>query len=75
LLLRICIEREVLRRLDQRSTESDPDITTPTLARVERDHIERVVADCNGNVSEAARRLGIFRSSLQRKLRRFAPPS
>ena len=27
--------------------------------------------DCNDNISEAARRLGIFRSSLQRKIRRF----
>jgi len=31
-----------------------------------------VITDCNGNISEAARRLGIFRSSLQRKLRRFS---
>jgi two-component system response regulator RegA len=33
----------------------------------------RVLADCNNNVSEAARRLGIYRSSLQRRLRKFAP--
>ena len=41
---------------------------TPTLARVEWEHINRVLADCGGNVSQAARLLGIHRRSLQRKL-------
>lgn len=41
---------------------------TPSLARVEWEHIQRVLADCDGNVSQAARRLGIHRRSLQRKL-------
>jgi two-component system, NtrC family, nitrogen regulation response regulator NtrX len=36
--------------------------------RFERDHIERVVAACHGNMSEAARRLGLERSHLYRKL-------
>lgn len=39
-----------------------------SLARVEWEHINRVLADCEGNVSEAARRLGMHRRSLQRKL-------
>lgn len=43
----------------------------PTLARVEWEHIQRVLTDCDGNVSEAARRLGIHRRSLQRKLAKF----
>ena len=38
------------------------------LARVEWEHIQRVLADCGGNVSQAARLLGIHRRSLQRKL-------
>ena len=46
---------------------------TPTLARAEWEHIHRVLADCGGNVSEAARRLGIHRRSLQRKMRKRAP--
>ncbi len=45
----------------------------PTLARVEWEHINRVLGDASGNVSEAARRLGVHRRSLQRKLQRFAP--
>ncbi|MBX7187533.1 MAG: response regulator [Vicinamibacteria bacterium] len=44
---------------------------TPSLARVEWEHIQRVLADCDGNVSEAARRLGVHRRSLQRKLAKF----
>jgi len=40
-----------------------------TLARVEWETINRVLAESSGNVSEAARRLGIRRQSLQRKLR------
>ena len=45
----------------------------PSLARNEWEHIHRVLADCGGNISEAARRLGIHRRSLQRKLRKRAP--
>jgi two-component system response regulator RegA len=43
----------------------------PSLARVEWEHINRVLADCGGNVSKAARLLNIHRRSLQRKLGRF----
>jgi two-component system, response regulator RegA len=43
----------------------------PSLARVEWEHINRVLADCGGNVSKAARLLNIHRRSLQRKLSRF----
>jgi two-component system response regulator RegA len=46
---------------------------TPSLARTEWEHIQRVLADCGGNVSEAARRLGIHRRSLQRKLQKYPP--
>jgi two-component system response regulator RegA len=52
---------------------ADPQAETPSLARAEWEHIHRVMADCGGNVSEAARRLGIHRRSLQRKLRKRAP--
>ena len=45
----------------------------PSLARNEWELIHRVLSDCGGNISEAARRLGIHRRSLQRKLRKRAP--
>jgi two-component system response regulator RegA len=46
---------------------------TPTLNRVEWEHIQRVLADCNGNISQAARMLGLDRRSLQRKLAKYPP--
>ncbi len=42
-----------------------------TLQDVERAHIERVVRHCDGNLSRAARILGIDRSTLYSKLRRY----
>ncbi len=48
--------------------QSDGSHEVPSLA-----HIHRVIADCEGNISEAARRLGIHRRSLQRKLQKRAP--
>lgn len=66
--------REILASLDKHDEEDATYLhETPTLARAEWEHIMRVLADCNGNVSMAARQLGIYRSSLQRRLRKFAP--
>ncbi len=39
-----------------------------SVARLEWEHIQRVLAECDGNVSAAARRLNMHRRSLQRKL-------
>lgn len=50
-----------------------PGNVTPTLDRVEWEYLQRVLADCDGNVSQAARTLGIDRRSLQRKLSKFPP--
>jgi ActR/RegA family two-component response regulator len=41
-----------------------------SLRELSQSHIERVLAACNNNKSEAARRLGIARRSLQRRLAR-----
>jgi two-component system, response regulator RegA len=49
------------------------DDATPTLARAEWEHIQRVLVDVAGNVSEAARRLGIARRTLQLKLKKYPP--
>jgi two-component system response regulator RegA len=63
---------EILAAFDRssRPPPSSPDIEleTPSLARAEWEHIQRVLTDCNGNLSQAARRLGLHRRSLQRKL-------
>ena len=51
--------------------QTDPPFEIPSLARVEREHIERVLQECNGNISRAARALGMHRRTLQYKLAKF----
>lgn len=41
----------------------------PSLGDVSRQHIERTLTDCGGNISAAARRLGVSRGLLYRRLR------
>jgi two-component system response regulator RegA len=48
--------------------DTGSEIGVPSLARVEWEHIQRVLSDCDGNISRAARLLGLHRRSLQRKL-------
>lgn len=47
------------------------DCARPSLYRHEREYIEKIVSDYAGNISQAAKALGIHRQSLQRKLRKF----
>lgn len=59
-------------------TEPATDVTEESanprsLEEVEWEHLQRVLTDCAGNISEAARRLGMHRRSLQRKLARGRP--
>ncbi|MDP1832003.1 MAG: response regulator [Geothrix sp.] len=58
---------------DGQAAETGMDLPTPSLARVEWEHIQRVLNDCEGNLSEAARRLSMHRRSLQRKAARKRP--
>jgi two-component system response regulator RegA len=54
---------------------ADPDaLDAPSLERVKWEHINRVLTDCSGNVSEAARRLRVHRRTLQRILQKYPPP-
>jgi two-component system, response regulator RegA len=55
-------------------TERSTSDTQPqSLAKREREYIEFVLQSVDGNISTAAKRLGIHRQSLQRKLRKFSP--
>ena len=58
-------------------TDDDESTSIPeqfqSLDRHEREYIEWVLAQCDGNISQAARRLGLHRQSLQRKLRKYTP--
>ena len=47
---------------------SPPPAVPPSVRRVEWEHIQRVLKDCDGNVSAAARALRMHRRTLQRKL-------
>ncbi|MEO6776811.1 MAG: response regulator [Kofleriaceae bacterium] len=58
--------RELLRRVEQGVPMTSE---LMTLDEVQWEHISRALADCKGNLSQAARALGIHRQSLQRKLR------
>jgi two-component system response regulator RegA len=53
------------------STSSELSFEVPSLAKLEREHIERVLRECEGNVSKAARVLGMSRRTLQYKLAKF----
>ena len=49
-------------------TDAPLSMHTPPLKRLEWEHIQRVLTECGGNISETARRLGLHRRTLQRKL-------
>ena len=56
------------------SVESEQaDFEVPSLARAEWEHIQRVLNDCDNNITAAANKLGIHRRTLQRKLYKYAP--
>ena len=65
---------EILRRLTGAPCD-EIEVETPSLDRAMWEHMHRVLADCNGNKSEAARRLRVNRATLQRWLDRNAPES
>ncbi|HRK31177.1 MAG TPA: response regulator [Tepidisphaeraceae bacterium] len=68
---------QILARFDggetSAATQQQVQEATPSLARVEWEHIQRILEDCDGNISQAARKLGIHRRSLQRKLSKLPP--
>lgn len=57
------------------ATTTNPDIdislTPPSVDRLEWEHIQKVLADNGGNISETARALGMHRRTLQRKLQKY----
>lgn len=57
--------------LGTRAEEGTSEI--PSLERVEWEYMQRVLSDCGGNISDAARKLRVHRRTLQRKLGRNAP--
>lgn len=63
--------QQILNALEGTPRQASLDV--PSLDQVQWEHLQRVLADCDNNISQAARLLGIDRRSLQRKLARHAP--
>lgn len=63
----------ILAAFERDSGEVPTEHRAPSLARAEWEHIQRALADTDGNISEAARRLGLHRRTLQRKLQKMPP--
>jgi len=61
---------QILSAFSPESVDSDSRVAMPSLAEVEAEYVQRVLDECEGNVSQSARVLGVHRRSLQRKLRR-----
>ncbi|MDH5324411.1 MAG: response regulator transcription factor [Gammaproteobacteria bacterium] len=62
--------QEIIQALSQDQGNSAAGIAEQPMSpnRLEWEHIQKVLADCGGNVSAAARTLGMHRRTLQRKL-------
>ena len=62
----------ILAALTGTSDEATPDDwASPSLARLEWEHIQRVLLECDDNITHAAKALGLHRRSLQRKLDKY----
>lgn len=64
----------LLRALDDAAAVPEETETMTPLSRLEWEHIAQALQDCNGNISAAARLLGMHRRSLQRKLAKRPGP-
>lgn len=60
---------EILAAFNEPSTVASA-IECPSLTQVEWEHLQRVLQRCDGNISKAAKLLGMHRRSLQRKLQK-----
>ncbi|MDH5731224.1 MAG: response regulator transcription factor [Gammaproteobacteria bacterium] len=63
---------DVVKAFDRVEGDSDAPISTKPMSvnRVEWEHIQKVLAACDGNISAAARELNMHRRTLQRKLKK-----
>lgn len=62
---------EILAALEGKTANTAAEeLSTPSLDRIEWEHIQRVLTENEGNISETARQLGMHRRTLQRKLQK-----
>lgn len=55
------------------SIKQEEENSAMSLDRAQREYLEFILKECGGNISMAARKLGIHRQSLQRKLKKYTP--
>ena len=65
--------KSVIESVEKGVDHEPEDQNSPTLDQLEWEHISRVLLDCEGNITHAAEKLGIYRQTLQRKLRKYMP--
>jgi len=68
-LVKPFIARDVVRRIESGELV-DPERAALTLEEIEWEHISRALVESGQNITQAAERLGIYRQTLQRKLRK-----
>lgn len=68
-LVKPFIPHDVVRRIETGELV-DPERTSLTLEQIEWEHISRALIESGQNITQAAERLGIYRQTLQRKLRK-----
>jgi len=63
---------EIMAAIQQSKGKDDIEIRDKPLSldRVEWEYIQKTLSDCDGNISAAARQLGLHRRTLQRKLQK-----
>lgn len=65
----------ILRSFTDQETPVEDDEQQISLARMEREYIDYILQNSDGNITQAAKKLGLHRQSLQRKLRKNIPKS
>lgn len=64
---------QISRAFDQHSGNPETPVAENPMSvrRMEWEHVQRILAECDGNISAAARKLNMHRRTLQRKLRKY----
>ncbi len=64
---------QILAAFESGADSDESEFSPPSLAQAQWEHIQRVLADCDGNISAASHVLDIPRRTLQRKLKKMLP--
>jgi len=62
---------EIIAAIFPEQIKTQSTVAMPSLEEVEMEYIQRVLSECEGNITKAAKVLGMHRRSLQRKLAGF----